>query len=52
MGRGLLSPIIIFLVEVELCVVDGHLFPISELLFHFILGALDHLFLLLVYFPD
>ena len=46
------SSFFVFVVEVELGVVDGHLFPISELLLHFLLHPLDHLFLPLVYFPD
>lgn len=50
-GR-LFSFIFVFFVEVELGVVDGHLFPVSELLLHFLLHSLDHLFLLLVYLPD
>lgn len=43
--------IFVFFVEVELGVVDGNLFPVSELVLHFLLDPLDHLFLLLVYFP-
>lgn len=46
------SFIFVFFVEVELGVVDGHLFPVSELLLHLLLHSLDHLFLLPVYLPD